>query len=299
MSEASRSVRWVVVGVAAGISLLGCTPPFTEQGPVAHHMAGNQVPVKLLGANVVQQGSGTPIAVSTDLADLQALIIGSGGRPGYDPCPSQPHRGKCWSELSSPPNTLFVATVLEPFCAQARVIGATLVPPRDLRVAAEYESCPRGFGSAAVPTLSVLGVPLAALPAEILTVSLDLYSKTSVNPETGETRSTLVDLRTPAMPTPSPAVRQDSVRRAVNAAEVAVLADQSRPVGTQVTQLAVLRTPAADTCARPSQADPIGAAITLWLGIRSKDAAAASRWFAVTDGRLSQCRGETFPDAPA
>jgi len=140
------------------------------------------------------------LVAATSLNDVKGLLIGVDER--LDGCQvnfSTPqYVDECWFAVKPPSSSLFVALVPHRSCQQTDDLGAFLSkgPTIILRVI-NGGHCPRGFGAAPEPSFWLAAIPLARLPADVVTVLVE-RRLTDGSPERGLPEMlTVVDLRQP------------------------------------------------------------------------------------------------------
>ncbi len=155
------------------------------------------------------------IVSATSLGDLQAILGGIGDLtlPSVDECNTAGGSpGRCWSKISAPGQSIFVALDLSPICAAPAVSASSSDATVTLRV--RYTgSCPTtapGAGTLPQRILDLLYVPLASVPPGVVTIKLE---------KDGIAGQTTIDLRQPLDLPPQPELRQAEVRRAISDAK--------------------------------------------------------------------------------
>jgi hypothetical protein len=198
--------------VACGSSPGPSTGEATVSGLSAQFLSQPGGVVGGIGGNLQNSVS---ILSATSLADLQALLGGIGDLvlPSVEECNGPAGSpGRCWSKISAPTQSIFVAMDLRPTCASPAVAASSAGDVVTFRV--RYTgSCPTtapGAGTLTRPTLNLLSVPLASLPHAVVTVKLE---------KDGVAGQTTIDLRRPLDVPPEPQLRQAEVQKAISDAK--------------------------------------------------------------------------------
>ena len=191
-------------------------------GQVAAPSVSPNVPLAM--KVLAKQGpAGATLMAAPSLVDLLGLLHGAGVSPGLDDCTQfsqmPPIRADCWLDVKDPGNSLLVAAVVDEPCAATNSVTAELPAANELTVTAAHTAAclatpggPKG-GAQGIPTLSLLSIPLTALPSDEITVTL-VHTGISVSPT-----KVSVDLRQPlTIHTSAPAVAND-VATAITSAE--------------------------------------------------------------------------------
>jgi hypothetical protein len=174
-------------------------------------------------AVMAQQGPrGGTLAAASSLVDLLGLLHGLGVDPSLDECNRfaqiPPIRAACWLDVKDPGNSLMIAAVLDEPCTVTTAVSGVLSLDEITITVVHTGSCsatpgaPKG-GAQPAPTLSLLSIPLSALPASEITVNL-VHTGASI-----PVARVPVDLRQPlTIHTNVEAVRSDVVT-AISSAE--------------------------------------------------------------------------------
>ncbi len=123
---------------------------------------------------IAKQGfrAGPPLFAAPSLVDLLGLLHGVGVYPDLDECDRfRDLRDTCWLDVQDPGNSLMVAALVDEPCMLTNSITAALVTTTEIGISvANSGSCPKGEPPG--PNLSLLAIPLRALPSDEITVIL-------------------------------------------------------------------------------------------------------------------------------
>jgi len=120
-------------------------------------------------------GSGPALLAAPSLVDLRGLVNGMGPNPGLDDCLRfQDLRATCWLDVKDPGNSLMLAAIVDEPSCQAASITATSSGRNEVTITVDngWGCAFGGGGTASSPHLSLLAIPLSALPADEITVKL-------------------------------------------------------------------------------------------------------------------------------
>jgi hypothetical protein len=139
------------------------------------------------------EGGATQLVAAPSLPDLLGLLHGVGVFPSLDECNRfRQFRAQCWLDVKDPGNSLMVAGLVDLPCKATDSTSATMSATTELTITvANSGDCGRGSGMAPLPFLSLMAIPLSALPADEITVRL-LHTGVSV-----PVAKMMVDLRRP------------------------------------------------------------------------------------------------------
>ncbi len=118
-------------------------------------------------------GAGPGLLAAPDLVDVLGLIHGMGYRPNLDECARMPElRAQCWLDIKDPGDSLLIATVVDEPCLTAQSVSGALSSTELAITVVHTGVCGHGGASAGTPYLSLLAIPLTALPADEVTVKV-------------------------------------------------------------------------------------------------------------------------------
>lgn len=172
------------------------------------------IPVTELTQEGFLFGAGQPaLMAAPSLTDLLGLLHGVGVFPGLDECNRLPQvRAQCWLDVKDPGNSLMVAAAVEEPCMLTNSVTAALSATDEVTITVVNSgSCGHG-GMAPLPSLSLLAIPLSALPADEITVKLT-HTVVATPPA-----KMMVDLRRPLNIYTDAQTRSNEVLAAVKAA---------------------------------------------------------------------------------
>ncbi len=158
-------------------------------------------------------GPGPALVAAPSLVDLLGLVHSLGAFPRFDDCAQYVFRVQCWQDIKDPGNSLLLAAVVDEPCAPTQSVTAALSESVKLTITvANRAGCLNGGGSAPLPYLSLVSIPLSQLPADEVTVVL---VHTGVS---NRTAKMMVDLRRPLNIGTDEQTRMNEVGAAVAAA---------------------------------------------------------------------------------
>lgn len=177
------SIGLLAIGIGCGRDLIPTSD--ATQPPIAVTMLNEQFQGFI--------GAGPALLAAPSLVDLLGLVHGMGYRPNLDECAAHTQfRAQCWLDIKDPGDALMVATVVDEPCMSAQSVTAALSGITDLVVTVVNPGgCRNGGGSAGLPYLSLLAIPLNTLPADEVTVTV-VHTGVTVPPA-----KVMVDLRRP------------------------------------------------------------------------------------------------------
>jgi hypothetical protein len=197
-----RTWRSALVGLSIGmLSTTGACGGTSSSRPETVH----PIPVKVLshqGLLRVQTSCGggqchysADLIAATDLMRLRELAWASGSRPDQHECAVEPgNAAACWTTVTQDSPALLIAVLADAPCTTSTSVTAELVSQQRLRLQVTNSGqCQPGAGTQQQPHLSLLLVPIASLPATLLTVS----AERSANGTSSQIGQTVVDLRSP------------------------------------------------------------------------------------------------------
>jgi hypothetical protein len=120
-------------------------------------------------------GTGQALLAAPSLVDLLGLVYGMGSRPGLDECQRfQDLRATCWLDVKDPGNSLILAGVVDEPSCRAASITATSSGTNEVTITVDNGwGCALGGGGASSSShLSLLAIPLTALPVDEITLKL-------------------------------------------------------------------------------------------------------------------------------
>lgn len=174
----------------------------------------SSIPVTELTHEGFLFGAAQPaLLAAPSLADLLGLLHGVGVFPRLEECNRLPQlRAQCWLDVKDPGNSLMVAAAVEEPCMVTNSVTAALTATNEIDVTVVNSgSCGQG-GMAPLPFLSLLAIPLSALPADEITIKL-LHTGVATPPA-----KMMVDLRRPLNIYADVQTRMNEVLAAITAA---------------------------------------------------------------------------------
>src|SRR4029077_13971996 len=143
-----------------------CGSAFSHPPQPAH-----LVPVKVVSEEGPVLASAVLLA-ATRVSRLKELAWASGSDPSPLDCARFPAlAASCWTKVTEETQKLFIAVYAYVACTTTS-ISASLISERELQLQVTNSGrCRPGEGTLPQPELSLLSVPIALLPAGLLTVS--------------------------------------------------------------------------------------------------------------------------------
>lgn len=182
-----RVTRLVTTLMSVAV-LASCSNPADQHARISP--VSNQLPVTVLskiGPNLA--GGRQNLFAAPALVDLQGLAFGYWSNPNFYDCRRSQapfFRNMCWLDIKDPGNAMLVGAYVDDLCADS-TFSATLSAPHEVTITVAYRPTPRppflqGPAQSLKPgqcpqeptqaLLSLLAIPLTALPADELTIKL-------------------------------------------------------------------------------------------------------------------------------
>jgi len=183
-----KAWKTVTAAVLMGV-LVGCAGVRSPSAVATPHT----VPITQLSKQGFRFGAYQPaVSAAPSLIDLLGLLHGVGVFPSLEECNRFPYlRPACWMDIKDPANSLMVAAFVDVPCMLTDSVTAAMSATTELTITVMSSGRCIKPATQSLPYLTLLAVPLSAVPAEEITVRV-VHSGVRL-----PTARTMVDLRQP------------------------------------------------------------------------------------------------------
>ena len=152
-----------------------------------------QTPIPVTRLTIGGFTGGPDLLAAPSLPDLLGLVHGWGAFPSIEECQQlRQVRDMCWPQVRDPGDSLMVAAIVEePPCAATSIASAMSGTNEVTITVVDGWGCTIGSGDVAIPTRSLLAIPLSRLLADEIVIKLQHTGVEAPPPKM------MVDLRRP------------------------------------------------------------------------------------------------------